>query len=64
MKRRSIVEFEKNLLRQIVEERAALVGLEGDVAARRVRIDTLEAVAAELKATAKTEDIPAPAEGA
>jgi hypothetical protein len=55
MKRRSIVEFEKNLLKQIADEKAALVGLEGDVMARRVRIDTLEAVAADLKTTVKTE---------
>lgn len=58
MRRRSIVEFEQNLKAQIDQERAALVEAENDIAARRVRIETLESVQSNLKATNTVEEVP------
>ena len=50
MRRRSIVDFEVNLAKQIETEKAALASLEADVVARRVKIETLEGVQTNLKA--------------
>jgi hypothetical protein len=50
MRRRSIVDFEVNLAKQIETEKAALASLEADVVARRVKIETLEGVQTTLKA--------------
>lgn len=45
MRRRSIVEFEQLLAKQIADERAVLAKLEADVITSRTRIATLESVA-------------------
>ena len=62
MRRRSIVDFEVNLTKQIEDDEAELVAREADIQKLRVRIDTLKGVQAGLKNTAKVEDVKETAE--